>query len=104
MTSVRVASFEEIPPGEVLAVEAGGRRICLARVEDVVYAFEDQCSHREFLLSSGELDPEEHSITCEWHGARFDIRSGKALSLPATRPVRVFPCRVDQGDVFVEVG
>jgi 3-phenylpropionate/trans-cinnamate dioxygenase ferredoxin component len=104
MSLVRVASLSEIPEDEVLAVEAEGKRICLVRVEDTVYAFADQCSHRDFPLSNGELDPDEYSITCEWHGARFDIRSGKALSLPATRPVPVYSCRVDDGAVFVDVG
>jgi 3-phenylpropionate/trans-cinnamate dioxygenase ferredoxin component len=101
---VRVAALEEIDDGDVLGVQAQGKPVCLARVGDVVHAFADNCSHRDFPLSQGELDPDDCSITCEWHGARFDIRTGNALSLPATRPIRVYACRVEDGAVYVDVG
>jgi 3-phenylpropionate/trans-cinnamate dioxygenase ferredoxin component len=104
MGFVRVASLDEVDDGEVLGVKADGKAVCLARVGDHVYAFADNCSHRDFPLSNGELDPEDCSITCEWHGARFDIRTGNALSLPATRPIRVYACQVEGGAVFVDVG
>lgn len=104
MAFVRVAALDEIEEGGVLAVEAEGRSVCLARLEDEVYAFADNCSHRDFPLSNGELDPDDCSITCEWHGARFDVRTGEALSLPATRPIRVYTSRVEDGEIFVDVG
>jgi 3-phenylpropionate/trans-cinnamate dioxygenase ferredoxin subunit len=99
----RVAGLEEIGEGEVLAVAAGGKPVCLARVEGIVYAFADNCSHRDFPLSQGELDTDDYSITCDWHGARFDIRSGEVLALPATRPIRVYPCRIEADAVYVDV-
>ena len=104
MAFVKVATFDEIGEGEALAVEAEGKAVCLARVEDEVYAFADNCTHRNFPLSNGEVDPDDCSITCEWHGARFDIRTGEALSLPATRPVQVYDCRVEEGVILVDVG
>ncbi|HEX7240112.1 MAG TPA: non-heme iron oxygenase ferredoxin subunit [Longimicrobiaceae bacterium] len=103
MGLVRVASLAEVPEGEVQGVEAEGVRICLARVDGEVYAFADRCSHREFPLSNGELDTDECSITCEWHGARFDVRTGAALCLPATRPIPVYPCRVDGEEIYVDL-
>ena len=103
MGFVKVADLHDIREGETLAVQAGGKPVCLARVEDVVYAFADNCSHRDFPLSQGELDPEDHSITCDWHGARFDIRTGEVLALPATRPIRVYACRVEDGAVYIDV-
>ncbi|MEX2581908.1 MAG: non-heme iron oxygenase ferredoxin subunit [Gemmatimonadota bacterium] len=104
MAFVKVATLDEIDEGGVLGVKAGGKAVCVVRLEGEVYAFADNCSHREFPLSNGEVDPDDCSITCEWHGARFDIRSGKALSLPATRPIPVYDCRVDGEDVLVDVG
>ena len=103
MGFVKVADLSEIGEGEVLAVEAEGKPVCLARVEDVIYVFADNCSHRDVPLSQGELDPDDFSITCDWHGARFDVRTGAALCLPATRPVRTYPCRVEEGAIYVEV-
>ncbi len=100
---VKVANLSDVPPGEVLAVEAMGKRICLANVEDEIYAFQDNCSHRDFPLSQGELDEDECTITCEWHGAIFDIRTGAAVGLPATRPIVTYPVKVEGEEIWVEV-
>lgn len=102
MGFIRVARLEEIGDGGLLAVRLEGRTLCLARIGDEVYAFTDNCSHRDYPLSSGELDAEDCTITCDWHGARFDVRSGAALSLPATRPISVHECRVEGEAVFVD--
>lgn len=103
MAFVKVASLPEIPDGEVLGVEAEGKRVCLANVDGEVYAFQDNCSHRDFPLSNGELDPDDCTITCEWHGAVFDIRTGAAESLPATRPIAVYACKIEGEEIFVDV-
>jgi 3-phenylpropionate/trans-cinnamate dioxygenase ferredoxin component len=101
---VRAASLGELPEGETLAVEVEGKSVCLARCDGEVYAFADNCSHRDFPLSQGELDVEECAITCEWHGAQFDIRTGRALCLPATKPIAVYGCRVEGEEIQVDVG
>ena len=103
MAFVKVATLDEVREGEVLTVVAEGKALCLARIAEVVYAFSNNCSHRDFPLAHGEIDLDDCSITCEWHGARFDMRSGKALSLPATRPIPVYPCRVEEGSIYVDV-
>lgn len=103
MPFVRVASLAELPENETLSVEAEGKAVCLANCEGEVYAFQDNCSHRDFPLSSGELDPEECSITCDWHGAMFDVRTGAVLCLPATRPIKVYPVRIADDDIYVNV-
>jgi len=103
MPFVSVARLSEVPPGEMLAVEVEGVRVSLANCEGEVYAFTDNCSHRDFPLSSGELDTEECTVTCDWHGAQFDIRTGKALCLPAVKPIQVYECRVEGDEVLVDV-
>ena len=101
---MKAAALSELPAeGAVLGVEAGGLRIALARVEDEVYAFADNCSHRDFPLSVGEVDAESCTVTCEWHGAAFDIRTGEATCGPAFRPIAVFRARVEGTDILVEV-
>src|SRR4051812_49962732 len=97
MPRVMAALLSEIPEGGALGVEAGGVRIALAAVDGEVYAFADSCSHREFPLSLGEVDREACTITCEWHGAAFDLRTGEPACLPATRPVAVYPASVHDG-------
>ena len=102
MAFLHAAALSELPEGSVMGVEVGGKRVCLVNCEDEIYAFADNCSHRDFPLSNGELDAEDGTITCEWHGAAFDIRSGKALCLPAIRPIEVYDCRVEDGMILVD--
>ena len=104
MAFVRVALLSEIPEGGALGVEAGGERIALAAVGGEVYAFADTCSHREFPLSLGEVNAAACTITCEWHGAAFDLKTGAPTCLPAIRPIPVYPARVEDGAVWVDVG
>lgn len=103
MPFVRAAALSDVPEGEVLGVEVEGVRVCLANVDGEVYAFQDRCSHRDFPLSNGELDTDDYTITCEWHGAMFDIRTGAVTCLPATRPIPVYPCRVEGDEVLVDM-
>lgn len=101
---VRAASLADLADDVPLGVEVEGVRVCLVQVDGEVYAFSDVCSHRDFPLSNGEVDPDDCTITCEWHGARFDIRTGAAMCLPATRPIPVYAVQVDGDDVLVDVG
>ncbi len=104
MAFVKVATLSGVPEESALGLEVEGKRICLIQAQGEVYALADNCTHRDFPLSEGEIDADECSITCEWHGAEFDIRSGEATALPATRPVKVFECRVEGDDIFVDLG
>lgn len=96
---VRVASLDDVPPGSMLGIEVEGQRICLVNTEGEIYALQDNCSHRDFPLSAGEL--EEDVLECTWHGARFDVRTGRALCLPAVRPVKTYEVRVEDGEIYV---
>ncbi len=98
---VDVAALEDLAPGTLLGVEVGGRRLCLANVDGEVYAFQDNCTHRDFPLSAGELDDCE--IECAWHGAKFDVRTGRARSLPAIKPVRTYEVKIEDGRILVAV-
>ncbi|MDB4950089.1 MAG: hypothetical protein JWM27_2738 [Gemmatimonadetes bacterium] len=104
MAFVRAASLADVDEGGLLGLEMEGHRVCLARLQgDEVYAFADNCTHRDFPLSAGELDLEECSVTCDWHGAQFDVKTGAALCLPATRAVATFPVKVEGGEILVDV-
>ena len=98
---VRVASLAEVPPGTLRGVRAGSHDIVLANVEGDVYALLDRCSHQDFPLSDGELDGDR--LECIYHGATFDVCTGRAMGLPAIRPVRTFPVEIRDDAVFVEV-
>jgi len=97
----KVARVDEVPPGEARAVEVNGEQIALYNVEGVFFATCNICSHDEAYLAEGWLD--DDVVTCPAHGAEFSVRSGEALSFPATEPVATYPVRVDGDDILVGV-
>ena len=99
---VKAADQGQLTDGELLRVEAAGQQIVLARVDESVYALEDQCSHEALPLSNGFLEGDR--LECMWHGAQFDVCTGRALSLPAIQPVRVFPVELRGAEIYVDVG
>ena len=96
---VRAAALADVPPGSLRAVQVNGQHVCLANADGEIYAFKDNCSHKDFPLSEGTLEGTE--IECAWHGARFDITTGRALRLPAIKPIHTYEVRVEDGEIFV---
>lgn len=98
---VRVAEPADCPAGQLLGVEANGDRVVLANVDGTFYALEDRCSHQDFPLSEGDLDGDR--LECIFHGARFEVASGRAVQLPAVRPVRTFPVDLRDDGIYIDV-
>ena len=98
---VRVAKLEDIPEGEIRAYEVGSEYVALCRVRNDVYAVEDICPHDTGPLGDGCL--EGYEIVCPRHGARFDVRSGRVLCLPALCDIRVFPVRLEGSTVLIRL-
>ena len=99
---VRVALRGDCSPGSLLGVTAGGEGIVLANVDGDFYALLDECTHEEFPLSDGDLDGTR--LECIYHGAEFDVCTGKAMALPAIHPVATFAVEVRGDEVYVQVG
>ena len=100
---VRLCALEELQPGMARPFEVGSRRIAVVRIADDVFAVDDTCSHEEYSLSEGEVWVDEREIECPQHGSTFDLQTGEPRSLPATRPVAVYPVRLESGEVLVEL-
>ena len=98
---VRVASVGDCPPGTLVGVDTMDERVVLANVDGDIYALLDRCSHQDYPLSDGEL--EGTRIECLYHGAAFDVCTGRAVQLPAIRPVKAFPVEVRDGEVYIQV-
>ena len=96
---VRVAAADEVPSGGVTAVSVAGRTIAIFNVEGTFYAVDDTCTHEYAPLSQGPRNGE--IITCPKHGSRFNVRTGRVLSLPAVVPVSTYPVKVEDGQVYV---
>lgn len=97
-----VCATGELLPGEMKTVfdEITGTPILVVNHDGTLYALEDKCSHEDFELSSGTFDPKEASIECVLHGARFDVRDGRALCAPAYSPIPKFPTRIELAGVW----
>lgn len=96
------AELEDFGPSKLLRVHVAGTAIVLILENDgTVSALEDKCSHAEFPLSDGSYEAGE--VTCAAHGARFETRTGKALSMPAFLPVKRFECRLEEDTIYVTV-
>ena len=98
---VRVAAVEDIPAGERLLVEFDGIRIAVFNLDGSYYAIEDLCTHDGGPLVEGEI-LDGCQVECPRHGARFDIRTGEALSMPAFEPTPAYEVRVEDSQIFVE--
>ncbi|MFP5333527.1 MAG: non-heme iron oxygenase ferredoxin subunit [Acidimicrobiia bacterium] len=98
---VEVLTEDEVADGRGVRVDVGGERIAVFRDGERFYAIGDRCSHAEASLSEGEVFDGE--VECPRHGAVFDLASGAAKSLPATRPVPTYGVRARDGVVEVEV-
>jgi nitrite reductase/ring-hydroxylating ferredoxin subunit len=96
---IEVARTEEFK-GRVLRVSCRGRPIALFKLKDGIFALEDVCSHEQTAIAGGAVWGD--TIECPRHGARFDIRTGKNLSLPAVKPVTTFPVKVEEGVIFIQ--
>jgi len=98
---MKVATTEELEDQQAKLVEVEGQKIAVFRVGAAFYALSDTCTHRGGPLSEGTVEGDE--VTCPWHGARFDIKTGTVLGPPAAREVRSYPVRVTGAEVEIEV-
>jgi 3-phenylpropionate/trans-cinnamate dioxygenase ferredoxin component len=99
--TVALCAPDDLASGEARRFDVAGHRIALVRIGDEFHAVDDECSHEDYSLSEGEVLVEEREIECPRHGSTFDLCTGEACSLPATRPVTVYEVTVENGTVAV---
>ncbi|OQA45945.1 MAG: 3-phenylpropionate/cinnamic acid dioxygenase ferredoxin subunit [Chloroflexi bacterium ADurb.Bin325] len=97
---VKVARVEDIRPGEKKIFEVDGVLVVLVNLDGEFYAIENTCTHDGGPLGEGKI--QNGQIICPRHGARFDIRTGAALTLPAVDPTATYEVRVQDGDIYIE--
>ena len=91
--------FDVLKEGVPRRFEVGGVPVSLVLTEKQVFAIYDVCSHSAVSLSEGEVDG--CTVECWLHASRFDLRTGRPLDPPATRPVPVYPVQIEDGSVYV---
>jgi 3-phenylpropionate/trans-cinnamate dioxygenase ferredoxin component len=92
-TDLELCTLGELEADAPRRVEVGGVPVSVVRTEGEVFAVHDICSHANVSLSEGEV--EDCMIECWLHGSMFDLRTGKPSGLPATRPIPVYPVKIE---------
>lgn len=98
---IEVASTSEIKNGELKSFNVNGESIILINLDGEFFAYKNQCSHMEFELDDAEIEGE--ILTCPWHGAQFNIRTGDVVRLPASEPLEKYEVKVENGKIFVKI-
>lgn len=98
---VSVGPVDELRDGERFFVEIEDLEIVVFRIAGEFFAIADLCSHDDGPLGEGEM--ENHDVVCPRHGAHFDVRSGKAVSLPAIVDIPAYPVRIIAGQLEIGI-
>lgn len=99
---VAIASEDDIQNGERLFVDIDEYEIVVFNIAGKLFAIADVCSHDDGPVGDGEFET-EYEIACPRHGAKFDVRTGEAVSLPAIIDIPAFPVRVVDGNIEVGI-
>ena len=100
---IDIVPEEDFGPGSARLVEVDGVAIAVFNLDGEIFAVQDHCSHNDFPLLGCGLEPRDlidgDQIICPRHGARFCLRTGRALTPPACEPLACFPVRVNNGTI-----
>ena len=99
---VRAIAKAGLTAGHGVMVELRGKNIAIFNVDGTFYATDDTCTHAGGPLSEGDLD--ETVVTCPWHGATFDVKSGGVQGPPASDGVRSYEVKIEGEDILVSIG
>ena len=97
---VRVASIDQIPPGQLFWTEIDGREVVVVNLDGELFALDNTCQHAGGPLDRGKLD-EAGCITCPWHGWKWDVRTGRPVWPALDWRTRRYPVRIEGRNVLV---
>ena len=101
MAYIKLTTQSELPgPGEAKEFECGGKTLCVANVDGTITAIENVCLHMGGPLGQGYV--EGGKIVCPWHGWEYEPKTGELVGDPKSK-LDVFPIKVENGDVMVEI-
>ena len=98
---IEIAPVDDLPSGERLFVEIEGKPIVIFNIAGQFFSIGDVCSHDDGPVGEGDIEGD--NIVCPRHGAEFDIRTGKAVQLPAVVDIPAYPVQVRDGNIFLGI-
>lgn len=99
-----VARLSDLDDGAMKQVRVGDEPVGLYRVGGDVYAITDICTHEHAYLTEGDFEAEDYEVECPLHGSCFDVRDGSVRILPATKPARTYPVKIEGDEVLIALG
>ena len=97
----KVAEINELEPGQAKLVKVEGHKIALFNIGGNFYAIDDTYTHRGGPLSEGTIEGDK--VTCPWHGATFNVKTGEVMGPPAPKGVKSYRVQVEGSDVTIEI-
>lgn len=97
----RVADLSELPADGKLCLEVDERFVVLVRIGSEFFCLDDICTHDGGTFGDGPL--EDNCLVCPRHGAKFDVRTGEAVVMPATEPTAVHEVKIEGNEIFVKL-
>jgi nitrite reductase/ring-hydroxylating ferredoxin subunit len=101
VTRVELCKADEVAAGSALRVEAGGVTVAVYNIDGEFYVTDDNCTHGPGSLSEGFIDGDV--VECNFHNGQFNIKTGEVVSPPCMIPVKIYPTRIEDGKVVIEV-
>ena len=102
MGKIIACKISDIPPGKIVKVTVDGREIMVANIDGTYCATDDSCTHSGASLSEGKL--EGNIITCGWHAAQFDCKTGQLVKFPTKiRDLTSYKVTVESDNVYLEM-
>lgn len=98
---IEITNVEELPVNERMFIEYNGEPIVILNLDGSLFAIGDVCTHDGSPLGDGEVLGTE--IICPRHGARFDLRSGKATRAPAFQDIPTYPVKIEKGKILLGI-
>ncbi|HEX6377529.1 MAG TPA: Rieske 2Fe-2S domain-containing protein [Nitrososphaeraceae archaeon] len=102
MAKVVVGKTLEVQDGKLMHITAGGKEIVVTKLDGNYYAMDNVCTHAGADLHEGELNNNE--LTCPWHGAKWDIKTGNLISFPQKlKPLQSHKVSIENGTLYIEI-
>lgn len=96
---IPVAKENELAPGQMKRVQAGGKRLLVCNADDELYVIDEMCSHEDYSLYLGCI--QNGRIKCSLHGSYFDLKTGNPETDPADEPICTYRTKIEDGQLWV---
>ena len=102
---IKICSISEFDNGNIISKDVNGKQIALVKIKEQIFAFDDECTHEKYPLSHGMVEENNGNpiLECSYHGTKFNLKDGKVIALPATKPLKTYKTEIKDGEVWAEI-